>query len=446
MTAPQPPATPPRPTPGPQAPFRLPPREITRLDNGMRATFVAAGAVPIAAIRLVLRTGSADVPEGQTWLDRFIHEYLREGTASLDAASLAEAFAGLGGRFGVDADEHTTVLRTDVLAEHAPRAIALLAEIARAPRFPAAEAARLRTDLHRNLEMGLVQPQFLTYARFRAALYGTHPYGRVIPQREDIDAFDAEGARAFWLAQTGARRAHLLVGGRFDAPAVTAALHAAFDDWAPGPAPVEVAAQPRRGRRIYLTDRPGAEQSTVYVGLPVPDPTDPDYVGLEVTNFLLGGSFHSRITMNIREAKGYTYSPFSAISSRPHDAYWAEVADITTGVTGAALGEILGEMERLRAEPPGLEELAGIQNYAAGSFVLRRATASGILDGLEFLDLHGLDARYAEEYVARVRALTPLEVQRIAAAHLATDALTIAITGDRAAIEAQLEAFGPIEV
>ena len=450
MTAPPTPGpTPrptPRPTPGPQAPFRLPPRQAVLLANGMRATFVAAGAVPVAAIRLVLRTGSADVPERRTWLDRFIHDYLREGTASLDAASLAEAFASLGGRFGVDADEHTTVLRTEVLAEHAPRAVALLAEIARAPRFPAAEAARLRTDLHRNLEMSLVQPQFLTYAKFRGALYGTHPYGRVIPQPEDIDGFEAEGARAFWLGQTGAQRAHLLVGGRFDAPAVAAALHAAFDDWSPGPAPAAAVPQPSRERRIYLADRPGAEQSTVYVGLPVPDPTHPDYVGLEVTNFLLGGSFHSRITMNIRESKGYTYSPFSAISSRPHDAYWVEVADITTAVTGAALGEILGEIERLRAEPPSEEELTGIQNYAAGSFVLRRATASGILDGLEFLDVHGLDARYAEEYVERVRALTPDAVQRIAAAHLTPDALTIVVTGDRAIVEAQLAPFGPIAV
>ena len=435
----------PRPVPGPQAPFRLPPREVTRLGNGMRATFVAAGTVPIAAIRLVIRTGSADVPQGQTWLDRFVHEYLREGTATLDAAQLAEAFASIGGRFSVDADEHTTVLRTDVLAEHAPRAIALLAEIARAPRLPDDEAARLRTDLRRNLDMALVQPQFLTFAKFRSALYGTHPYGRVIPQGEVIDAFDAGQARAFWAAETGAQRAHLLVGGRFDAQRVTTAVHAAFDDWSAGPAPVDVTPTPTRGRRIYVIDRPGAEQSTMYVGLPVIDPTQPDYVGLEVTNMLLGGSFHSRITMNIREDKGYTYSPYSAVSSRPHDAYWVEAADVTTSVTGAALTEILGEMDRLGATPPDVAELAGIQNYAAGSFVLRQATASGILDSLEFLDMHGLDAGYAEAYVDRVRAVTPETVQRIAATYLPSAPVTVVVAGDRAAIDAQLAPFGTIE-
>src|SRR5205807_66644 len=121
-------------------------------------------------------------PEGQTWLDRFIHAYLSEGTEARDTAALADAFAALGGRLSVDADEHTTVLRTEVLAEGAPAAIALLAEVARRPRFPASEAERLRTDLRRNLDLALAQPQFVTFAAFRAALYPGHPYGRLTPE------------------------------------------------------------------------------------------------------------------------------------------------------------------------------------------------------------------------------------------------------------------------
>lgn len=434
--------TAPRPLPGAPAPFRLPPLTTARLANGMRATFVAAGAVPTAAVRLVLRTGAADVPAGRTWLDRFIHEYLREGTEALDTAALADAFAGIGGGLSVEGDEHTTVLRSEVLAEHAPRAVALLAEVARRPRFPAAEAERLRADLRRNLDLSVAQPQFLTFAAFRGALYGTHPYGRMIPEPGAIDGFDAEAARTFWHEQSGAARAHLLVGGRFDAAAVTAALHAACDDWAPGPSPAGVAPPTRADRSLHVIDRPGAEQSTLLVGLPVPDPAHPDYVPLEVTNYLLGGAFHSRITMNIREQKGYTYSPFSMISSRPRDAFWAEMADVTTAVTGAALAEIFAEIARLRGEAPGAEELAGIQNFAVGSFVMRQATPGAILDHLEFLDLHGLDAGYSAAYIERVRAVTPEAVRGIAERYLAPQAMTIAVAGDRAAIDAQLAPFG----
>ena len=433
----------PRPVLGPPPTATILPRNQQRLANGMRATFVQAGAVPMASVRLVLRTGSADVPKGQAWLDRFVHDYLREGTEARDASAFADALAGFGGRLTVDADEHTTVLRTEVLAERAPEAIALLAEVARTPRFPESEAERLLNDLRRGLDLALAQPQYVTFAAFRAAVYGDHPYGRVIPEASAFDTFNAAMARAFWESQVGAQRALLLVGGLFDEDATVAAWRAAFENWTPGPAASTNRPTPAAARSLHLVDRPGAEQSTVYVGRSVPDPTHPDYVALEVTNSLLGGSFHSRITMNIREAKGYTYSPHAIVSNRPGDAYWVEIADVTTAVTGPAIGEVFAETERLRSEAPDAEELIGIQNYASGNFVLRQATPGGILDPLEFLDLHGLDERYSASYVERVRAVTPDEVQRIAQQYLGTDGMTIAIAGDRSVIDAQLEAYGP---
>src|SRR5690606_27402174 len=137
------------------------------------------------------------------------------------------------------------------------------------------------------------------------------------------------------------------------------------------------------------------------------------YVPLQVTNTLLGGAFASRITRNIREDKGYTYSPFSFVSSRYRSAYWAEVADVTTAVTGASIGEIFKEIERLTAEPPPAEELRGVQNYLAGTFTLSTASRFGMLGQLRTLDLHGLPQTYLTNYVRNVHAVTPAEVQRI---------------------------------
>src|SRR5690606_11696299 len=122
--------------------------------------------------------------------------------------------------------------------------------------------------------------------------------------------------------------------------------------------------------------------------------------------------------------------------------YWVEAADVTTNVTGASLREILGEVERLRAEPPSEEELAGILNYVAGSFVIRQATPGGILNHLEFLDLHGLDVSYSASYVARVREGTPAEVQRLAREYLDPSDMPIVIVGDRAQVEEQVAEFG----
>ena len=434
-----------RPEPGPPPPYTPPMETSFALDNGLRGTLVQVGSIPMAAVRLVLHTGAAHVPAGQTWLDRFVHEYLKEGTESLDAAALADAVASIGGRLNVDSDEHTTVVRAEVLAEHAPRAVELLAEVARRPRFPDSEAPRLLADLRRNLDLVLSQPQALAQARFRRALYGEHPYGRVLPEPETLDGFDVDAARSFWTERVNASSTRLMVAGRFDEDAVMEVSARALGDWAAGNEPAVSPAQPARRRTVQLVDRAGAEQTTLRLGLPVPDPSRHDYVALEVTNALLGGSFHSRITLNIREQKGYTYSPRSGISARPADAYWVQAADVTTDVTGPAMREILGEIERLASEAPSEEELAGIQNYVAGSFVMRQATPGAILNWLEFLDLHGLDSEYTASYIERVRAVSPEEVRRITAEYIRPDEMTVTAIGDRAVIEDQLAAFGELE-
>jgi len=167
-------------------------------------------------------------------------------------------------------------------------------------------------------------------------------------------------------------------------------------------------------------------------------------VALQVTNALLGGSFASRITSNIREDKGYTYSPYSTVSARYRDAYWAEIAAVTTSVTGPAIQEIFNEIERLRAEPPSPDELEGIQNYLAGTFVLQNSSRSGIIGQLAFLDLHGLDDDYLGTYVQRVYAVTPEEVQRIAQTYLNPEDMVIVIAGDVAQIRDQVDDFGPL--
>ena len=436
---------PPRPTVPPLAAFTLPPRRVEALPGGARATLIEAGTLPVALIRLSIRTGSADVPADSIWLDRFIHDYLREGTQQRDALEFASALAAIGGRLEVDADEHTTTLGGDVLAEHAPAAVALLTELARGPRFPEEPAERLLTDLRRTLDLAKGQPGWLSHATFRRALYGDQPYGRVIPEPSRFDSFTAQRAAEFWAATTGTRRTHLLLAGRFDAEGVLEAARTGLDGWHAGEAAPGLAVQAHSERTIHLVDRPGAEQSTMQIGIPVIDPTHPDYVALEVTNSLLGGAFSSRITMNIREDKGYTYSPRSSVSTRPGDAYWVETADVTTNVTGPSLHEIFGEIDRLRGEAPSEEELAGVRNYVAGSFVMRQSSPSALLDHLEFLDLHGLDVSYSESYLARVQAVTPEDVRRLAVEQLRPEAMTIALVGDRAQIEEQIAPYGPIK-
>ncbi|HEY9450896.1 MAG TPA: pitrilysin family protein, partial [Gemmatimonadaceae bacterium] len=335
-----------------------------------------------------------------------------------------------------------TTIGGSVLSEFAPKMTALVADVALHPALPDSELERIKDNRLRELAVTMTQPQPLALQKFRAVLYADHPYGRVFPTAEMVKGFTIRDVRSFYETNFGAGRAHLYVVGRFDASAVEAAIRDAFGSWKRGAPEQARTPHPTSARAVYLIDRPNAPQSTLLIGLPVAGPTSPDYVPLLVTNALLGGSFASRITSNIREQKGYTYSPFSDVSSRYHDSYWAEQADVTTQFTGPSIKEILGEVERLRKTPPSGAELEGIQNYLAGTFVLQNSTRGGIINQLSFINLQGLRDDYLTNWVQRVRAVTPAEVQQMTQKYLDPSRMTIVVVGDENVIGEQVKEFG----
>ena len=433
-----------RPTAGAPAAFRLPGRTELTLDNGLRATFVEYGAVPKAFVRVALRAGAMNEPDGASGLAVLASRYLKEGAGDLDSGELAARIARCGGRLDTHADDDDSTLDVQVLSESTPEALRLLGEVLTRPRLPEAELERLRAELLRELAVASTQPDVLALERFHAALYGDHPYARVLPTREHVEALDIEDVRGFVAGELGATRAHVYVAGRFDMAAAEQALREAFEGWEAGPEPLIAPPSPRSERAIHLVDRPGAEQSTIRLGLPAPDPSHEDYLPLTVVDTLLGGAFMSRITLNLREDKGYTYSPRSTIAVHYRDASWMHASDVTTAHTGDSLHEIFAEIERLRAEPPPAEELEGVQRYMAGGMLVRNATPAGLLGQLGFLDFHELGASYAEQYVDRVYAVTPEQVRDLAAAYLRPEEMTIAIVGDASVIREQIAPYGAI--
>src|SRR4029077_11747640 len=241
----------------------------------------------------------------------------------------------------------------------------------------------------------------------------------------------------------GAARAQLYVAGRFDAGEMKKLIAASFGGWAKGPAPIVNQPKIKPQHTLDLTDRPGAAQSTLLVGLPVPDPTSPDAIPLLVTNALLGGSFGSRITSDIREQKGYTYSPRSELSRRYRDAYWAESADVTTQFTGPSLKEIFAEIDRLSKEPPADAELKGIQRYMSELFVIQNSSRSALIAQLRYVDFQDLGEEYLSTYVQKINAVTPDEVRKETAEYIKSDEMTIVVVGDKAKISEQLAPFAP---
>lgn len=429
------------PAPGTPRNFTLPPKHSFTLPNGLQVTLIQYGEVPKATVELMVRAGNVAQGANEVWLANITGDYLREGTTTRSAAQIAEETARMGGALFVQVQSDQTDIGGDILGEHTPAFVRLLADVVLNPAFPESELPRIRATRLRSLSIARSEPQQLANEKFREVVFGDHPYGRVFPSEAMVEGYTVEQFRQFHQQHYGAGRSHLYVAGRFDPAAVEAAIREAFAGWERGTAPSPPNATARTERAVHLINRPAAVQSTIYLGMPVVDPSSPEYQALRVTNALLGGSFNSRITSNIREDKGYTYSPFSQLGLFPRTAFWVQTADVTTDVTGASLREIFREIDSLRASAPPVEELRGIQNYLAGIFVLQNSTRAGIINQLQFAELHGLSGDYLDTVVSRVMAVTPADVQRIARTYFDPARIVIVVVGDEQQIAEQVAPY-----
>lgn len=431
------------PAPAEPKPFKLPPREQFKLGNGLSVTLVPYGQIPKLDVQLVVLTGNVHEKANEVWLADITADMLEEGTTSLTAEQVNAAAAKMGGTIETQVTPDETVVAAQALGEFAPEIVALVADVIRNPRFGQAEFDRIKQDRTRDLAIMKSQPQAIALEAFMKSMYPDHAYGRIFPTAEMLGGYTLEQAKAFYESNFGAQRAHLYIAGQFDAAQLRAAIEKAFGDWKQGPAPTPNAPKAVTKKTVQLVDRPGAVQSTLYLGSPVPHPGDPNYVKLVVMNAILGGSFGSRITSNIREQKGYTYSPRSELSSRYKDAYWAEQADVTTNVTGASLKEIFAEIDKLQATPPSEQELQAIKNYLVGNFIIQNSARAGIIGRLRFKNLHELPDSYLENYVENILAVSAKDVQQMAQA-IKDDQMTVVIVGDKKAIESQVKPYGKI--
>lgn len=419
--------------------FTLPEKEIVEFDNGLTLVMVPYGSIPKATIQFSIKTGNIDEKENQVWLADLMADMLKEGSTTKSAKQIADDMAGMGGNLNIGVGVHTSYLSSSVLYEFAPKAITLMADVLKNPKWPVEELDRLKNDMKRNLSVRLAGPQAQASRDFFAAIYPDHPYGRVFPTDAMIDSYSVEDIKKFYDSNFGALRTTIYVAGNFDAESVKEAVESSLTDWKKGEPSDYAIAQPVTNADVKIIDRPGAPQSTIYYGLPVIGPSSEDYIALDVTNSILGGSFASRITSNIREDKGYTYSPYSNLKDNYKTGVWYEAADVTTEHTGAALKEIVKEIEILQNEPPSQEEMEGIINYESGIYVLQNSTPNGIIGQLIFLDTHDLDESFLTDKVKNMHAVTPEKVSEMTQKYIQPDNMTLIVVGDKAKIENQIQ-------
>jgi predicted Zn-dependent peptidase len=425
--------------------FNLPAAQKLTLDNGMQVNMVSYGEMPKVNVRVVIRVGNLNEDTDETWLADMTIDLLKEGTQSFNAEEIAKKAADMGGEISSSTGLDQSWIGGEVLSEFAPDLIALLADIVQYPVFPEKEFDRVKKDFLRNLSISKTQSQSLAEEKFREVIYPEHPYGRLFPSEENLKNLTLEQVKTFLEENFGALRSQLYVVGKFNSAEIEKAIRSSFSGWEKGPEPMTNIPTTQSKRKIYLINRPDAPQSTISLGLPVIDPTHADYFPLIVTNTLLCGYYtSSRVTSNIREDKGYTYSPNSTVTTHYRDAHWVQKADVTTDVTGASLKEIFYEIDRLQNEACSANELDGVKNYMAGIFVLRNSSRGGIIRQLSFTNLHGMGEEYLSTYVENVYKVTPQDVQEMAQKYLKDEEMAIVIVGDRKKVPGQVKRFADI--
>ena len=389
-------------------------------------------------MELEVRTGIIDQGPNDISLSAVVGDMLLEGTTTRTAQDISRQAAEMGGSVSATPGSEVVAINGEVLSDRAAAFIPLVADVVMNPKFDEADLKRTLDKHSRDNAIALSSPGTLAQKRFREIMYGSHPFAHVFPTEEMLRGFTVARVKEFHAKNYGARRSRLYVSGVFNAADVEKAIRDAFSGWAEGPAATENPPVITSKRQIDVIDRANSVQSSIWMGLPVADPSQNDWVPMEVTDALLGGAFGSRITSNIREDKGYTYSPSSFIWTRKKASMWVETADVTSNVTGASLTEIFKEIDRLRTEAPPQAELDGIKNNLAGVFTVQNSSRYGLINQLEFVDLHGLGDEYVNNYVKTILAVTPEQVRATAEKHIDPAKMSIAIVGTKKDIEKQL--------
>jgi zinc protease len=426
---------------GQPKPFVFPAAETYTLKNGMRVTLVPYGSVPKVAIQAFVRTGTLNEKAGQRWISETVAALLKEGTPTRDAEAIARETAEMGGTIFTGAQTDKTFVGGEVLSEFDTRFLTLMADVMLNPKFAADDLETIRANKIRELSIAKAQPGNIAAEKFRQIVYPNHPYGEIFASEETLKSYKLEDVKAYYNENYGAVRTHLYVVGQFDGAKVKQTIEKLFGGWKKGPDAIRNIPKMEAKRSLTVIDRPGAPQSTIYLGMPAVSGADEDWIKFTVMNNILGGSFGSRITANLRENKGYTYSPFSTVFNRYKTGVWYEAADVTTKFTGESIKEILSEINRLRSEPPTETELQGIKNYMTGIYVLQNSTRNGVIGQLESMNYNELDKSYIDSYIQKVNAVTPKDVQAMVQKYLTEDKMTIVVVGDKAQITEQLKPY-----
>lgn len=426
--------------------FHLPARQRFTLANGLRVLLVEFHRVPMIEFTLIMLGGTAADPADLPGLASLTAEVIQEGAGGRTAKQMADAMKGLGAQFDVSAGTDGTFVTLSTLKQQAKEALALATDVVARPDFLPAELDRQKKRRLVLLNQLQDQPQYLAQVAAQRVLFGDHPYGRPgLGTHQSFDAIGLEDVRGFWNRILVPSNTVLMVVGDVSRPELETLLNGSFGSWRGGPAPTMdmTSAIQHSGRTIYLVDKPGAAQSVIIAGLVGAARKTADHPVIELLNTAFGGQFVSRLNLNLREDKGYSYGARSRFSYGAASGAFLATAPVQTAVTGDALREMLKELEEIAGVRPLTDEE---RRYAVGSIVngyaRRFETAGQIAHELMDTCLYGLADDEIEAFPRLIETVSGPDLERVARTYILPDKLAFVIVGDNCVVLPQVRKLG----
>ncbi len=438
-----------RPQPGTPRPYDFPAISTTELDNGLTVVVADLPGRPLVSATIILPTGAADEPAAAGGAAVMAARALTEGTERYDAIELTEASERLGASLHAESGWDATSVSVDVPASRLEPALDLLAEVLLRPTFPDGEIERLRDERLNDLLQAQADPRRRADETYIGTVYAaSSPYHRPSAgARDTVAGLDAGILRAAYERALDPSQATLVVAGDLGGQDVAAMAGSLLGGWTPRAtaAAERVAvddAPATAGRVVRVVHRPGSVQTEIRLGHRGLPRRIADFHAVSVMSAILGGLFNSRLNMQLREAKGYTYGAGAGFDLRRGAGPFTARAAVNTEVTVPAVLDTLAELIRMRDEPVTATELAAARDFLVGVFPLRFETAGAVVGALAGLAVHDLPVEELIDYRSRIEAVDIDAIAAAARTHLHVDHAAIVLVGDVDAFGPALEAAG----
>ena len=430
---------------------KLPKPIEAKLENGVSVLILEDHRLPTISLQLVIQgAGGLYDPADRPGLASTVASMMKEGTTTLNSKQISEAIDNLGATLFVNAGFGSADARISAsgLSENFDQWFALTMDVLENSNFPDGELQKYKQRQLTGLKQQRTQSAFLANEMFRKAIYGTFAASVVTATPASLQAMKSEDLKAWRDQRYVPQNATLAIAGDVNAKQLIAKLNRAIAGWKKTDFRAVVPASPKfvEGRRVFLVDRPGSVQTNLLLGNLAIDRANADYIPLKVLNRIMGEGAGSRLFMNLREEKSYTYGAYSSLQASELVGPWLASSEVRTAVTDGAMTEFLKEVNRIRDENVPATELEDAQHSIVSAFALSLEQPTGVLDYAVTRKRFGLPDDYWDSYAARVSAVTPADIARVAKKYLVPGNLQIIAVGDASKIKTTMEKYGAVSV